>query len=132
MKRIAACVLAGIAAFAAPAGATGSIECATPDGTVSIDLAIGTLDVLSVQHARIVAGDEVWSTMPESDAQTAIMVGQQFRDEARTLVDFTDPNVEAVIAQLRLQMASEGRDMAVAGTLRVAGSGAWPLVCVGP
>lgn len=120
--------LAALLAGVAPAAATGTIECADPDGRASVELSIGSLPVLAVIHARIETPEGRWSS---GDGE-ALVVGQQFRGSSGLRVDFTDPNVETVIAELRLVSAEEGRDFAMAGTLRVAGEGAWPLNCVGP
>lgn len=58
--------------------------------------------------------------------------GQAFREESRLMVDFTDPNIERIVAELRLFEAFEERDHAMAGTLRVPGQGAYALTCTGP
>lgn len=129
MRAIAAALLCCVAV--SPASATGSIACASPDyDGVAVELTIGSLPVLGVAGALVTAGGETWSTATEAGEQ--ISVGQAFREADRLLVDFTDPNVERVVAELRLFQTQEERDAAMAGTLRIPGKGAWPLVCAGP
>lgn len=130
MKRRAGIALMAFLAGAVPAAATGTIECASPEGETSVELAIGTLPILSVLRATIRSDDGHWST-EEVDGET-IAVGQQFRDAEGIRVDFTDPNVEGVIAELRLVEATEGRHHAMAGALRIEGVGAFALICTGP
>jgi hypothetical protein len=80
-------------------------------------LTIGSLPVLGVVHMEVTAGDRTWSTGGSGD--DAISVGQAFRDGERWLIDATDPNVEGVVAEVRLNQAVEGGDMALAGTLKI-------------
>lgn len=129
MRAIAAALVCCVAA--SPAAATGSIACSSPDDDgVAVELTIGSLPVLGVAGALVTAGGETWSTATEAGEQ--ISAGQAFREADRLLVDFTDPNVERVVVELRLFQAQEERDAAMAGTLRIPGKGAWPLVCAGP
>ena len=110
--------------------ASGTISCAgEPD--VSVDLTIGSLPVLSVVTANLSAGQRALSIGAEA-GQDAVIVGQAFREHDEIRVDFTDPNVERVVAELRLFEAIEERDHAMAGTLRLIGQGAYALTCVGP
>jgi hypothetical protein len=126
------CLLATFAMtlLAGPAFATGSITCEGVEDDVSVELSIGSLPVLAVVGAVISVGDENWSLAGEGEY--GIIVGQAFAEDNRILVDFTDENVEEVVARLRLVTASEGNDHAMAGTLAVAGRGAWVVSCVGP
>lgn len=131
MRAVAAALVAGLVPVATgPAQATGGIECAAADGAVSLSLTIGSLPVLKVVGATIEADGETWMLGGEGD--NALSAGQAFREDGAMRVDFTDPNVERVVAELRLVSASEGRDTATAGTLRIAGTGAWALACTGP
>jgi hypothetical protein len=122
---VAACVFA-----ASPALATGTVECEAVDGGARVALTVGSLPVLSVVGMEIVVGDRTWST--GADGEAAIRVGQAFQDGARWLIDATDANVETVVAELRLNGASEGRDMVLAGTLKIPGTGAFAVTCLGP
>ncbi|MCO6390404.1 hypothetical protein GTW25_05105 [Aliihoeflea aestuarii] len=94
-----------------------------------MDLTIGSLPVLSVIAGGISIGERSLSI---GGAENAVIVGQAFREDNRISVDFTDPNVERIVAELRLFEALEERDHAMAGTLRVIGQGAYALTCVGP
>ncbi|MDN2568401.1 hypothetical protein N1F89_19425 [Aquibium sp. A9E412] len=131
MRRAARLVLAGLAlaATAAPAAATGTISCAAPTASVTAELSIGRVPGLAVVGARITAEGQTWSI--EGNKATPIVVAQAFTDGRLYQVDFADANVEAIVAELRLSRADERRDAAMAGTLRLPGLGAWPVVCVG-
>ncbi|MDZ5696444.1 hypothetical protein [Chelativorans sp. M5D2P16] len=129
MRRLAAALAISIAA-AGSASASGSLECTAPDADVSVKLTIGSLPVLAVVGAEIEANGARWAL--DGDGESAIAVGQAFRDRGALRVDFTDPNVERVVAELRLFSAAEERNMATAGTLRITGEGAWALTCTGP
>lgn len=130
MKRLVAAAL-WLPLCVGPAFATGSIGCEGTGGDdVTVELTIGSLPVLAIVAASVAAGGDSWST--DETAATPIAVGQAFSEDGRILVDFVDPNFEAVLARLRLVSASEGKDQALAGTLAISGRGAWPVVCVGP
>jgi hypothetical protein len=129
-KPCAALAALVLIAGAAPASATGTVECDDVDGGASLLLTVGSLPVLSVVHMEFTAGHNTWSTGDNGDV--AISVGQAFRDGERWLIDATDPNIEGVVAEIRLNGASEGGDMALAGTLRIPGSGAFAVTCIGP
>ena len=129
MRRFASFLLLPL--LAGPALATGSIGCEGAGGDdVSVELTVGSLPVLAIVGASIRVGDDLWST--GEVAADRMAVGQAFSEEGRMLVDFVDPNFEAVLARLRLVSADEGKDQALAGTLAVSGRGAWPVVCIGP
>lgn len=123
-------VAVALALLAGPAGATGDILCAAPDGSARVALGVGHLPVLAVISARIEAGGRVLSTAPGA-GETAITVGQAYRDGAGMAVAFTDPNVSEVVAELRTLTVSEGRDHVEAGWLRLPGESAHPLLCEG-
>jgi hypothetical protein len=113
-----------------PASATGTVDCEAADGAASLTLTIGSLPVLGVVHMEVTAGDRTWSTGDGSDV--AISIGQAFRDGERWLIDATDPNVEGVVAEVRLNQAIEEGDVALGGTLKIPGAGAWAVTCIGP
>jgi len=112
------------------AGATGAIECSDPQGRASVELTVGSLPVLAVVGAHISVGDQEWAIGMEGDK--AIIAGQAFQTGDQWLVDLTDPNVERVIAEVRLLSALENDEYVLAGTLKLPGVGAYPLICVGP
>jgi hypothetical protein len=128
----ASAVLAALALIAvtSPASATGTVDCEAADGAASLTLTVGSLPVLGVVHMAVTAGDRTWSTGGSGD--DAISVGQAFRDGDRWLIDATDPNIEGVVAEIRLNQAIEEGDMALAGTLKIPGTGAWAVTCIGP
>jgi len=66
------------------------------------------------------------------EGDKVIIAGQAFQMGDQWLVDFTDPNVERVIAEVRLLSALENDEYVLAGTLKVTGVGAYPLICMGP
>ena len=113
-----------------PASATGTVECEAADGAASLMMTIGSLPVLGVVHMEVTAVDTTWSTGDSGDV--AISVGQAFRDGERWLIDATDPNVEGIVAEVRLNQAIEEGDVALAGTLKIRGTGAWAVACIGP
>ena len=128
----------GVAAVAAlvlvagilPASASGTVEFESADGAAGLMLTIGSLPVLGVVNMEVTAGDRTWST--GADGEGGISVGQAFRDGERWLIDATDPNIEGVIAEVRLHQAVEKGDVALAGTLKIPGTGAWAVTCIGP
>lgn len=115
---------------AAPAAATSTVDCEAADGGASLSLLIGSLPVLNVLRLEITVGEASWST--EEGGGEPIRIGQAFRDGERWLIDATDPNVEDIVAEVRLTGASEGPDTVLAGTLRIAGKGAFAVSCIGP
>jgi hypothetical protein len=124
----AAAIAALLAALAMPAHATANISCVAPDNSASVDLVIGRLPVLGVVNGGFVIGETVYAM--DSGGPNAIAVGQAFDDGDTVQVDFTDTNVEKVIASLRLHTSFENDMFAQAGILTMPGVGAWPLVCL--
>lgn len=112
------------------AGATDTIDCSDPNGRASVGLTVGSLPILAVVGAHISADDREWAIGMEGE--NATVAGQAFQTGDQWLVDFTDPNVERVIAEVRLLLTRENDDYVLVGTLKVPGVGAYPLICVGP
>ena len=119
-------LIAGIS----PASATGTVDCEAADGAASLSLTIGSLPVLGVVHRDVTAGERTWSTGGSGD--DAISIGQAFQDGERWLIDGTDANIEGIVAEVRLNQAVEEGDVALAGTLKIRGTGAWAVTCIGP
>ena len=119
-----------LALAAGPALATGDIFCEAPDGSAEVHLGVGHVSVLAIFSARLEAGGNAWATTPMAD-ETEIIVGQAYRDAAGMAVDFTDPNVERIVAEIRTFLASEESTFVETGWLRVPGTGVWPLLCEG-
>lgn len=129
--RPAASALAGMLALfpvSAPAWATGTVACKAPGAAVSAELSIGHVPGLAVIGARLEADGRRWAT--DAGSSTPIALAQAFTDGTLYWIDFADGNVEEMVAELRLARADEGRQAAMAGTLRIAGIGAWPVVCM--
>lgn len=128
MRPQAAAVL--LALLPAPALASGSIACSSADGQTSVQLTIGSLPVLSVVQASMAADGRTWTT--EGSGDEAVAIGQAFGDEETMRIDFTDANIERIVARLRLFHAADGKAAAMAGILQMEGVGVWALDCAGP
>lgn len=122
---LAACLF--MAGGAGPASATQNLVCGYTDD-VTVNLLMGSLEVAAIVRADITAAGQRWST-EEAQGQTQITVGQSFQTASELRVDFTDREVNRVLARLRLFQAAEGERFAQAGTLKVEGVGVWPVVC---
>lgn len=121
--RLLPAIIGAALAFPLPALATSSLVCESSSGA-SIELAVGTVGVAAVANATITIGEKIIS-MVDGD----IIVGQQYADDGQFLVDFTDSNVEKILAKLRLFSATEGEYFALAGTLHVLDIGAYAVTC---
>jgi hypothetical protein len=135
MLRLAA--IAGLVlALAVPAQATERIDCSDGDAlNAGVSLLVGAGEVLSVVAAKLDVGDRHWVTSEdyaEGEGSLPLAVGQAFEDAETIRVDLMDGSVADKLAELRLFKASEGRDVAYAGTLRAPGLGAWAVTCTGP
>lgn len=128
MKRLAAIGVLVIAT-AAPAKATEWLNCSDGD-KASFNVLLGNMNVIAVDTIEVEAGGKKWSTRGEG--ATSITKGQAFETADQIYIDVTDDKMDAIVAQLRLFKASEGEDFVSAGTLRVAGIGAWAVTCSGP
>lgn len=127
MKRLAA--LGALLIASTPAHATEWLICS--DGArASISVLLGQMDVIAVADIMIEAGEKKWSTRGEG--ATPITKGQAFETRDQIWIDVTDANANMIVAELRLFKASEGERLVTAGTLRVAGEGAWAITCTGP
>ena len=130
MIRLAAIAL-GLCGLATPSLATEWIACSSPDGGASMDILVGSVDVLSIAGMTVTVGDKVWATDPAYGPGDPVIVGQAFEDAETLRVDAVDSGY-VVLAALRLFKASEGEDALYAGTLRIPGHGAWAVACTGP
>jgi hypothetical protein len=128
MKRLVAIGFLMIAA-AGPAKATDWLNCSDGD-KASFNVLLGHMNVIAVDTVEVEAGEKRWST--RGGDGTLITKGQAFETSDQIYIDVTDAKVDAIVAQLRLFKASEGEDYVSAGTLRVAGVGAWAVTCSGP
>jgi len=128
MKRLVAIGFLVIATVA-PAKATEWLNCSDGD-RASFDVLLGNMNVIAVDAIEIEAGGKKWST--REGGATPITKGQAFETVDQIYIDVTDDKMDAIVAQLRLFKVSEGEDHVSAGTLRVAGVGAWAVTCSGP
>ena len=128
MKRLAAFGFLIIAATV-PAKATEWLNCSNGD-KASFNVLLGNMNVIAVDTIEVEAGGKKWST--RDAGATPITKGQAFETVDQIYIDVTDEKMDAIVAQLRLFKASEGDDYVSAGTLRVAGVGAWAVTCSGP
>ena len=59
----------------------------------------------------------------------AIQVSEAFSGNHRIEIDFADPNMEQVLAEIRLFWTEEESDPVYGGTLKIPGRGAWAISC---
>ncbi|MCF6327114.1 MAG: hypothetical protein L3J21_07475 [Devosiaceae bacterium] len=124
--------LAAILAFfvmGTAASATASIFCAAGDDA-SVSITVGSVAISSIVGVEIEIGDVYMSTIPDRGEQIALL--QSFVTDDTISIDLSDPNLERIVAQIRLFTAYSGNEQAIAGTLLVSGTGAYALVCQGP
>jgi len=127
MKRALAVILAFFA-MGSTASATASLFCTAEDAFVSIT--IGSVVVSSIVGVDIEIGDILMSTVPDRGEKISLL--QSFFTDDMISIDLSDPNLERIVAKIRLFSAYSDDDQAVAGTLLVDGTGAYALVCEGP
>lgn len=128
-----AAIAVAVAAIATPSLATEWINCSDAQGQASFDMLVGAVDVISIVGLTISVGDQVWASDVAYGPGEPVKVGQAFEDADTILVDATDENIAARIAELRLFKATEGDSQTVlGGTLRIPGHGAWAVSCSGP
>jgi hypothetical protein len=117
-----------LALSAAPSFASFGLMCDGPDG-IDVNVALGGGVGISVLGAEITAPGGVWSTDPTKAGATPIVAAQGASVDNRWYLDFSDPNAEAILVEIRLFWAEEETDPVYGGTLRIAGAGAWPISC---
>ena len=110
-----------------PAQAEARLHCSDWKKTVAIDILRGESKLISVTKIDMAAGEKRWSSKGEG---THIMLGQAFETKDRLWIDVAN-DAEEIIAELRLFKSSEGGTSLHAGTLRIAGAGAWAVECKG-
>lgn len=127
MKRLAFAA-ALLALSGAPSFASFGLMCSGPDD-VTLSIPLGGGAGLTPLGAEIRAADRVWTTEAGVAGTTEIMPAQSAALDSRLYLDFTDPNYEGVVAELRLFWAMEEDDPVYGGTLRLPGHGVWPVSC---
>ena len=127
MNRIVlAAALSAIATLPAVAGE--GLMCSGADGVeFHLPLAGGTgLDPLG---AEIKVGGQVWTTDAQAKGATLITPAQSIGIDDRYYFDFADPNLEGIVARIRLFGATGGDEPAIGGTLAITERGAWAVTC---
>lgn len=123
--------LAAACLFSAPALATETIFCSSPDGVASLSMNAGRLEVLSINNATMQVRKLSWSTHPDLMPGTPMVIGQAYADAEQMFVDVLDADYATTIARARIFLGSEDGEHVAAGVLTVPGQGAFPLVCEG-
>ena len=112
-----------------PAMATEWVHCADAGGAASFDYLAGDgTGVLQVSAVTITAAEKVWASDPANGPGDPVSIGQAYEDGAMVLIDAMDKDFTK-LAELRLFKAGEGDAVALGGTLRIAGQGAWGVSC---
>ena len=122
-----------VLAFAAPhdASATETVSCSAADGSDAlVEMNVGSgLPGDLPNWVRVSEGDATWSTLASDEGATPASLYQMFDDGRFFAVDLADQPVTGVIVEIRVLKAVEGEVTARAGTLRIAGRSAHPIVC---
>lgn len=96
----------------------------------SFSVLVGSLGIGTATEFKLEVGNKMWST--RDGEGTVITRGQAFEDDKTILIDVMDEGMGAVVAELRVFKAVEGdAPVAMGGTLRVPGVGAWVVSCEG-
>lgn len=128
MLKLIALATTFLALSAAPSLASFGLMCSGPEG-VTVSIPLGAGPGLTPLGAEIRAMDKTWTTEAGVAGTIAIMTAQSAALDSRLYLDFTDPNYEGVLAELRLFRAQDEDEPVYGGTLRLAGHGAWPIAC---
>lgn len=108
------------------AQATSSISCSDGDGN-GVDIGLGSVPGMAIISAIVATGGTHLSM-----ADDQLSTSQAFSDGESIRIDFTDSNLEGVLARVRLFQADEADDYVMAGTLEVTGVGVYAVICDGP
>lgn len=114
---------------AAPAMATGGIDCSSSDGAVTVSLSTGHTDTLSIFRAIVTIDDETWSSDASVMPGKPIEVGQAFENDNLLVVDFLGEPAGAVIARLRAFDMNEGETFVSGGVFAFQEKGARVVDC---
>lgn len=126
--KLVALAAAFVTLSAAPSLASFGLMCTGPD-EVRVSIPLGGGPGLTPLGAEIVVGDKTWTTETGVAGTTEIMAAQSAALDSRLYLDFTDPNYEGLLAEVRLFWTNEADEPVYGGTLRLAGHGAWPIAC---
>lgn len=116
-------------ATSVPAWASASVSCASDDG-ISVHFQAFLGPELVVTEVEIITLEGHWSTFNVDAEQISLL--QSFSDSESIRIDVSDPNAEHLIAKIRLFVADEGIDVALAGIVHMPGNGVYALICEGP
>ncbi|MBO6604344.1 MAG: hypothetical protein JJ938_09030 [Roseicyclus sp.] len=118
-----------IAVAAGPAAATGEVYCEAPGASGAVfSYGFGSVPGIALVNATIRVEGQRWSLI-EADGAIPMSLAQASLENRRTLIDFADPNMERIVASVRLLSAVEGDDTVTVGTLHIPGTGVFPLLC---
>ncbi|MCF6207871.1 MAG: hypothetical protein L3J61_00575 [Ghiorsea sp.] len=95
-----------------------------------MNIQVSNLATTTVSGIEITTEKRQLSTW--EDRGEPIVILQHFIEDNRVLIDVSDPNVERIVAQIRLFFATEDNEQALAGTMRIEGTGVFALSCEGP
>lgn len=126
-------MLRSIALFAvlvaSPAMATEWVHCADAGGAASFDYLAGDgTGVLQISAVTITGAEKVWASDPANGPGDPVSIGQAYEDGAMVLIDAMDKDF-GKLAELKLFKAGEADAVALGGTLRIVGQGAWTVSC---
>ena len=96
---------------------------------IDIEVEMGGSVVLSPGAITIKAADKIWTTEQISAATIQIVPVQSAAIDNRLYMDFSDPELSAILVQMRLFWAEEETDPVYGGVVRIAGYGVWPISC---
>ena len=128
MIKLATLATAFVALSAVPSLASFGLMCSGPDG-VDVSIPLGAGPGVSPLSAEIRAAEQVWTTVSGVAGAIEIMPAQAAALDTRLYFDFTDPNFEELVAEVRLFRADTEDEPVYGGPLRLAGHGAWPIAC---
>ncbi|MBG6178617.1 hypothetical protein IWQ55_006478 [Labrenzia sp. EL_208] len=115
--------------FTNTAFATGDSYCKAVDGSdAEFGYSFGHVPGLAIVSAIISAEGQHWS-MNDNEGSKPIVVAQGARDGAYTLIEFTDPGYEAIVASIRIVSVVEDGEHRAAGVLRIPNLGVYAMMC---
>lgn len=134
LKSIPALVAAvTVLAMSAPAMATEWIDCSDANGEVQLGVLAGGLDFAQFSRAHLKIGDDWWSTDPSLEpGSKALAIAESYFDWKLLSVSVADENLETILAEIQVIIASNDAGEAKGGVMLVPGKGAWVVSCDGP
>ena len=119
--------------MAAPAAATEWIYCSDATGQVEIGM-LANFGLFSFSRGTLRVGSDFWSTQPDAEQEPAKSMSglESYADDHQLYVKFSDDQMSAVLADLRVVIVTEADVTAQGGVLDVPGKGVWVVSCEGP